>query len=463
MKKRYLVIIILAMILFFGILYYPSLLMLYLKYFSPNTINIFFFNGNNFISNVSVSLYAFYPSSQGTIIQKIYQGNNLKYLLLPNSYLTNITTSWISYYNYSVIPSLIGFALYSVVNSNGSITVYLQPFTISISLYNITHNIGKTIIQKFVTPIKRTIYINKPEMSPQNSSNQNYTVANISLSNYWFYPSENSYGVIPISIGYITSSNYSAYGGILSLGVQSSNNNISDISFGITVLNKSNLIIPGVSLTMNLSNTLLKKYAYFGRWNDSDFQFAEIFAFGQIAIANYTLFIDDIPIDNFIMAFVTGFFISSSSDAYKPQILSTNSPSIFPPTKFFSLTSKNLTFLKTVSGINGYTYYSWNYAVFTPQGYLSGGIPLSLLPKIVQYDKVIIPGWVLNLLFSKEPKVSIAIFTAYPVSFASIFTLASYSKEISFHIYTLYSNYTYDIDGKILYLPFYYYYVNYTN
>ena len=335
MKKRYLIVIILGILIFFGVIYYPSLLILYFKYFSPNTINVFFFNGNNFISNVSISLYAFYPSPQGTIIQKIYQGEDLKYLSLPASNLTIIADDWISYYNYSVTPSIIGFASYYVSNPNDSITVYLQPFTIQISLYNITHNIGKTIIQGFTTPI-----IIKSEMPPNNSSDKKYIMTNISLSNYWFYPSENSYGIIPLSVSYITSSNYSAYGGILSLGIQGSNKNVSDISFGITALNGSNLIIPGTSLTLNLNNTLLKNYAYFGRWNDSDFQFAEIFAFGQIAIANYTVFIDNISIDNFIMAFVTGFFISTSSDAYKPQIFSTNSPSVFSPTEFFSLTSK---------------------------------------------------------------------------------------------------------------------------
>ena len=305
-------------------IYYPSLLIMYFKYFLPDYINVLFFDKDNLISNVSVLLHAFYPSAQGTIIQKIYQGYDLKYLSLPVSNLTAIASNWIDYYNYSVTPSLIGFASY-YVSSNGYATVYLQPFTIPISLYNITHDTGKTVMQGFTDPIILKV---------QNFSDINL---NINISNYWFYPSVNSYGIIPLSVSYITSSNYSEYGGILSLGIQGTNKSVSDISFGITLFNKGNLTIPGYSLTLNISSVMLRNYAYFGKWNDSDFQFAEIFAFGQIAIANFTVLVNNVSIDSFVLAFVTGFFMNSN--VYKPQIFSTNSPSVFPPVKFFSLAS----------------------------------------------------------------------------------------------------------------------------
>ena len=285
-KSYYLIVVSIALvtIVIFSLLGYSSLLVLYVKYYDPHSINVFFTSRNDkLIQNISVSLFAFYPTSHGTIIRKIYQGHNLKFLLIPLSNLTWYADYWLKTYNYialkpmfnasfvkqpikyyaSVItPSLIGFASYYVINkNNGTITIYSQPFTVSVSSYNITQRIGKTIMVAFVNPMVKVTKIplisNRsaaPQQTAITTTVPQTTIPSSSLSGmytcyvldtYWIYPcNSSSLGPIPLAVAYVTDPNTNDYSGYMYMS-------ISTISFGISLLSE-NIRIFGSSITLPL-------------------------------------------------------------------------------------------------------------------------------------------------------------------------------------------------------------------
>ena len=241
------------------------------------------------IQNVSVSLFAFYPTPNGTVIKEIYHGHNLKYLSIPVSNLTWYAKQWLDTYNYTIlipngtkvikkyvlynasliIPSLIGFASYYVVNqTNGTVTIYTQAFSVSVSPRNITHGIGKTVFKEFVNPIVKVVKIN--ESSSSSSSNDvtpQQTVITTTvpqyiqpaygvyykLDTYWIYPNNGTgFGFIPLAIAYVTDTNENDYWGLLRLYEGSGSTSGAKISYGITLLAGAlNLEIIGTSITFS--------------------------------------------------------------------------------------------------------------------------------------------------------------------------------------------------------------------
>ena len=510
MKRIYYLAIaaVLTAIVIFSMLNYTTLLVLYTKYIDPHHINVFFITRHGkLIQNVSVSLFAFYPTSNGTVIKQIYQGFNLTYLSIPVSNLTWHAKQWLGTYNYTIlipngtsiikkhilynasliIPSLIGFVSYYVVNqTNGTIIIYSQPFSVRVSPYNITHGIGKTVFKVFLNPIVKRIKINESSSSASsNVVNPQQTTTTVTttvpneigggagilyvLHNYWVYPDNSSYlGPIPLAMVYVTDYNKFDYKGTLGMYVQAASSSGLSISFGISVAYGAlNFKIAGTSITLSSGSYSTTQIAYFGNvtsyyppWSYP--YFAEIYTEGQIAIANYTEYAMElkppfyrtyelVPIGYVFMFFATALEVVGENGAYAPVLYATSElPSNVQP--FFNNT---LGFATDVLpyGIN--TWMSGDLQVSTSQGDLGGAIPIKALLQFA-FD---IPDWVFDVV---SPYVAITLFTEGASSNYVEITISSQSSN-TYYIYYENTTALYNIGGNNYNLLMYYFYVNYTN
>ena len=510
MKRTYYLAIataVLVAIVIFSLLNYTALLFLYVKYFESHNINVFFITPQEkLIQNVSVSLFAFYPTPNGTVIKKIYQGFNLKYLSVPVSNLTLYAKQWLKTYNYTVlipngtsvvkkyilynasliIPSLIGFASYYVINqSNGAITIYTQVFTVRVSLYNITHRIGKTVIREFINPIVKRIKIKENSFS--SSSNivtpQQTTITTVvptqttsfsatfrpyyeityDLTTYWIYPSNSSqFGPIPQVLAYITDPNTNDYKGTIGFGEDIASSSGISISFGISLLSGAlHFSIIGTSITLSSGAYKNSTYVDFGGPYPN---FAEIYTLGQIAIANYTEYVtpcSDVgcsyPINegNVTMFFFTALQIVKNGSVSVPALHTTNE---LPPDIPSYFTGK-LTYEATSTAENWASYNDVFYTE-TSQGYFAGAIPLEPLIKYAPvWLGVTIPNWVTLVV---SPYVAVSLFTSAKGAFAADITVIPSSSNV-YYIYTEEASVPYDIGGNNYNLPIFYFYVNFTS
>jgi len=308
MKRKYYLIIataVLATIVVLSMLNYTTLQILYAEYSNPHNINVFFITRHGkLIQNVSVSLFAFYPTPNGTVIKEIYHGHNLKYLSIPVSNLTWYAKQWLGTYNYTIlipngtkvikkhvlynasliIPSLIGFASYYVINqTNGTMAIYTQVFSVRVSPRNITHGIGKTVIREFVNPIVKKVKLN--ESSSSSSSNavtpqqttttitttvpQTVSYAGISfvLAKYWIYPSNSScLGPIPLAVAYVTDYDASDYEGVMTLYESATSFSATAIGFGVTIAEGTiSYGVAGYSITLSSGSYHTSTNAYLGQ------------------------------------------------------------------------------------------------------------------------------------------------------------------------------------------------------
>ncbi|MCH4816304.1 MAG: hypothetical protein QXY87_10765 [Saccharolobus sp.] len=482
-KKYYIVIasVISVTIVLLALLNFNTVIFLYTKYFDPHSIDVFFFKGSKMLTNVSVSLFAFYPTKNGTVFKKIYQGFNLKYFSIPLSNLTDYAGHWIKHYGYNITPSLVGFASYYINNPNGTITIYSQPFSISVSPYNVTHGIGKTVVKEFINPVEHIVKrrngnsvkantITTTTTSVPTTSTSAGTACEIVyvLNSVWYYPSNNSLGPIPLSIAYVTDPNTNDYSGDLGLGIGSSTQSGYKISFGITYLSFINMQVAGISITANANSFSVKKEVYLGSDYGVNSQFAEIYTYGQIAVANYSYWIGYgcppgagvgiFPPNGYcIEVLVTGLEVNGTTNNYSPAIYDTNTP-LIPPTDFFSFTN-NLTKVYVIEPHQVGTYFNFSTTSTTSYGYVSGSIPAGLIiTKLASRLGIFIPLWVTLVI---SPSVSIVQFTNYDsVEFTEI-TLASSSND-AYYIYMAFSNNSFTIGSSTYHLPYYYYYINYT-
>ena len=488
---------------------YSTLLILYAKYFDPHHINVFFVTRHEkLIQNVSVSLFAFYPTPNGTVIKQIYQGYNLTHLSIPVSSLTWYAKYWLKAYNYTIlipngtkvikkhvlynasltIPSLIGFASYYIVNqTNGTITIYTQPFSVSVSPHNITRGIGKTVIREFVNPIVKRIKVkacssssSSNVVSPQQVTTTTttttvptqtnsyvayyggYLFITYDLATYWIYPSNSSqFGPIPEVLAYITDPNTNDYKGTIGFAEEITSSSGISISFGISLLAGAlHFSIIGTSITLSSGDYKNSTYADFGGPYPN---FAEIYALGQIAIANYTEYVtscSDVgcgyPINegNVTMFFFTTLQIAKNGSVSVPALHTTNE---LPPDIPSYFTGK-LTEEATSTAENWATYTGVSYTQ-TSQGYFAGAIPLGPLIKYASvWLGVTIPNWVTLVV---SPYVAVSLFTSAKGAFAADITVIPSSSNV-YYIYVEETSVPYNIGGNNYNLPMFYFYVNYT-
>ncbi|BFH73513.1 hypothetical protein SJAV_14570 [Sulfurisphaera javensis] len=465
-----------SFIVMISLLYYPEIDLVISKYLDPPVIKVYFAKGLQFIRNVSVSLYAFYPTSNGTVITKIFQGNNLKCLIIPLSNLTTYAKHWIKHYGYSVVPSLIGFVSYYVNESNGSIVVYTQPFSIRVSPYNITHGIGKVEIKEFINPIahvRKHVNKNNKSVMANTVTTTTTTVPPTYTSPYpsfeigsqldaiWYYPSSNSFGPLPLSVVYITDSNFCDYEGDIELTEQSATSSGFEISFGITVLGAINIGVNGVSITTQSSNIRVNSEVQYGKEVQS--QFAEIFTCGQFAVVNYTVYCCvgyGFGGWNYTVTevFLTGLEINGSNSNYVPALYTVNSPlPTLTPLKYFEDISNNETYIGSVH-CGSWTYNTYNLEFATCEGYIGGSVPVGLIISALPIGEV--PTWVTLVV---SPYISIVPFTSNTEVYSSVIGLTGLTNTYIYHVYMLYSNVTYSIGSKNYNIPYYFYYINYTN
>ena len=501
MKKTYYLIIavILAIIAILSLLSYSSLEVLFVKYFDSNSINVFFISRNGkLIQNVSVSLFAFYPTSRGTVIRKIYQGSDLKFLSIPLSNLTWYADQWLKTYNYialkpmvngfarqtvkyyasAITPSLIGFASYYVVNKNGTITIYSQPFTVSVSPQNITQGIGKTVFKVFADPIVKVAKIPLRNITPQQTTITTTVPHTTSppssypriytcyvLDTYWVYPYNNSeLGPIPLAVAYVTDPNANDYSGYLCMSESAYSSSGYAISFGISLLaSVANIKIFGSSITLHSGSASASTEAHFGYYGKHQYtNFAEIYTYGQIAIANLTEYqvieycgYVKQDLGNVTMFFITALEVNGNNGTYVPALYVTNYP--------FGLISSYFTGKLNYTGRNAPPHSTNGVAkstiyVSTSERFASGGISLAAILAIARALDASVPWWVPLLPL---PYISIVPFSSIPSDY--IVAVGIYSNSANtYYIYYEETNVSYNIEGNYYTIPTYYFYVNYT-
>ena len=531
MKRKYYLIIVAAVltaIVIFSMLNYSILLILYVKYFDPHNINVFFITKNGkLIQNVSVSLFAFYPTSRGTVIREIYHGHNLKYLSIPVSNLTWYANQWLGTYNYTIvfanrthvikkhikynasiiIPSLIGFASYYVINqSNGTMTIYTQPFSIRVSPYNITHGIGKTVIREFVNPIVQQVKLNESNSSTTSNNivtpQQTITVTTTSppstiatttagapcsgyvikyvLKTYWLYPNNNTgqLGPMPLTLAYVTDYNGNDYWGFLGFAEGSAQTSGLSVSFGITIFYGFNLRIIGTSVTLKSGSYTTSAKAFLGQgvpyspinypWSYP--YFADVETFAQIAIANYTEelyefevigpychLVGPFPEGTVTMFFITGLVLSEENGVYLPALYNLSLYNLTDPQSFFN--KGKLVYLMTIPAGLGNGVLNLTLTFSTYYGFVGPSIPIGpLLKYALQALGSSVPDWALLV----SPSVVITPFTNYASAFAVAFAMKSESSN-TYYVYYENTSVQYNIGGNNYYLPMYYFYINYTS
>ncbi|BAB66028.1 hypothetical protein [Sulfurisphaera tokodaii] len=446
---------------------YNTIYTLYVKYTDPKAINVIFFkyshNKLTLLQNVSVSIFAFYPTSNGTVIRRILVENDTGYVKIPLSSLTIIAEHWIKHYGYNISPSLLGFASYTINEGNQTIA-YIQPFTITISPYNITHGIGKTVTKLFIKPRKITIKRKDPTTTTTTVPQEQVEGINLIfyLNKVWFYPSNKSLGIIPLSVVYMTDTDYKDYAGTLLLKEGYSQASGIQFKFGVLVLGYP-ITISGFSITTSASNLVVCGKGDYGKSENTNF--LEIYTMGQIAFANYSVYYycpaapcappqfygycDEV--------FLTGLEVVSSGSGYLPGLYNTTTPNV-PPSEYFS---NNLTFIFSVNPTtitNAYT----SVSIYTSNGFATYSVPISLIIKIAELLGETIPSWLSLALAVVSPYVGIVAFTNSYTYFASTISITDLSSN-TYYVYLMNSSIPYCISGEKYYIPYYYYYINYTS
>jgi hypothetical protein len=320
-------------------------LLIFLTYFANiknQTITLVFVNlafvdkNINLIKNVFVQLYVFYPSENGTIFKEIYRGISNLYLSIQASLIKEAAKAWANKYGSLIHPSLIGFASYSE-NVNGSTIIYSQSFTVEYDPIKILngYSISKAIvfnqpkvfnltrIQKEFINAYQTITTTTSSSVPYYKCEALYLC--YELNSVTYYPSNNSFGIIPlmeVDASEVYSQGYKNYilGGI-NIYIYASSK--TTIQIDITEIFESkygstSYSITGPSMTIFNSYVSVNSYIGFGYWNPSKVM---IYVKGQLALANYTVFIID-PSAGFTyflgylyQVFQTGLEVLQSGDA----------------------------------------------------------------------------------------------------------------------------------------------------
>lgn len=441
----------------------------YIRLTNPNSINIIFLTKTGkILSNVSVSLFAFYPTSNGTVVKRILVANDTGLVKLPLSDLTDYARHWIKHYGDGVVPSILGFASYPVMEGN-EVVFYVQPFTVSVSPYNVTHGIGKTVVKVFVDPYE--IVVHRPSSNVTPPPGTPFLV--FSVKDVWFYPSNKALGEIPLSLVYVTDPDYRDYTGVIMFqggsGFVEVDGSLripeTEFGFGATVLGY-HPVVAGVSIFTTANNVRLYDHVFFGLSWMADRNFAGVYTVGQAAVVNYSIYYYCPSITGPLLegyqseVFITGLEVTGSDSSYLPTFRNMSSLN-FNPSSFFS---NGLTLLFTLSG-NMSSNVNLVEGVPTLEGVTAYTIPVKLLVSLAQAQGVRVPSWVCSPLPNDTAYEGIILFLNSSVQgdsyFLSVLDFTSWSNN-TYYVYAINTSVPYCIDGQKFYIPNLYYYINYT-
>jgi hypothetical protein len=316
------------------------------------SITLAFFDKNaNLIKNVFVQLYIFYPSENGTIFKEIYHGISNQFLLIEVSSIKEAAKAWANEYGSLIHPSLIGFASYSK-NVNGSTIIYSQSFTVEYDPIKILngYSISKAIvfnqpkvfnltrIQKEFKSSDQTITTTTSSSVPNYycKDTYKYVYTCFNLNSVTYYPSSNSFGIIPlieVDASSVYSQGYQNYiDGSINVYIAASSKTTFQIDITEAFEDESgstSYSIPGPSMTISSSSVSVNSYIGFGALANYPSK-VMIYEKGQLALANYTVFIFEASsastyfLGHLYQVFQTGLEVLQSGNAKAPNLYATS-------------------------------------------------------------------------------------------------------------------------------------------
>jgi len=281
----YFIPIILLLIVLFG-LYYPQLnITIQQALTTANTIKIFLYSHHKLITNASISVFAFYPTRKGTIFQKIYNASNKQYYQFPVKKLDKWAKQWIKFNKKEktkIYPSILILATYSIINQK-TITTLTQTYATPLNITQIIKGQGgKNIIIKFKTPIKNKI----------KTTSGGYIITEYIPNIIAWYPNNKSVGPIAIATIIGPQNNLNYYESILEEQLFNKQGYSVNVGFYISqpLLGQLPLrvTIPGPSLTVCDSNSIVEAYNTTEIGTPSPYDVGQLYVLGQVAWVNWT-------------------------------------------------------------------------------------------------------------------------------------------------------------------------------
>jgi hypothetical protein len=305
------------------------------------TITLAFVDKNiNLIRNVFVQLYVFYPSENGTIFKEIYHGISNSYLSIQASLIKEAAKAWANKYGSLIHPSLIGFASYSE-NVNGSTIIYSQSFTVEYDPIKILngYSISKAIVfnqpkvfnltriqKEFINAYQTITTTTSSSVPSLKCKAMPALYVCYVLNSVTYYPSSNSFGIIPLieaDASAVYSQGYQNYidGSIAVRIIASSQTTFQiDITEGFqSTYGGISFSIAGESMILSSSSVSVISYIGFGTALGNSPSKVMIYVKGQLALANYTVYLVSWPVLNILgysyQLIQTGLEVVQSGDA----------------------------------------------------------------------------------------------------------------------------------------------------
>jgi len=344
MQKKLLAILLVSII--------TPMLWMYSVNINNQSITLAFFDKNaNLIKNVFVQLYIFYPSENGTIFKEIYHGILNQFLSIPASSIKEAAKAWANEYGSLIHPSLIGFASYSK-NVSGSTIIYSQSFTVEYDPIKILN--GYSISKAIVFNQPKVFNLTRIQKEFKSSDQTITTTTSSSVPNYYckdtykyvytcynlnsvtYYPSSNSFGIIPLmeaDASSVYSQGYQNYiDGSINVYIISSSQTTFQIDISEAFEDESgstSYSIPGPSMTISSSSVSVNSYIGFGTALSNYPSKVMIYEKGQLALANYTEFLmvpwwGAVPFGYSYQLFQTGLEVLQSGNSKAPNLYATS-------------------------------------------------------------------------------------------------------------------------------------------
>ncbi|MBB5252760.1 hypothetical protein [Sulfurisphaera ohwakuensis] len=496
----YFIPIILLLIILLG-LYYPQLnITIQQALTTANTIKIFLYSHHKLITNASISVFAFYPTSNGTTFQKIYNASNKQYYQFPVKKLDKWAEQWIKFNKKEktiIYPSILILATYSIINQTTIITL-TQTYATPLNITQIINGQGgKNIIIKFKTPIKHKIKLknNKNQKIVQQTTtttitsktNGGYVITEYIPNIIGWYPNNKSVGPIAIATIIGPQNNLNYYES--TLGVIVSNQQGYSVSIGFYISQPLlgqlpiRVTIPGPSLTVCDSNSIVEAYNTTEIGTPSPYDVGQLYVLGQVAWVNWTE-IYYIPHDSiyqvyhFLQVILTEIVSVENGNAVAPKIyyynsyipntsyneLPRNSYSTIKPFIFYSpgggrgciapVYFNNLTYLGSSSGEQVFSYGSMYIHGINSQ--FQVGLNVGALATLVMPEAS--PAFTAEL---GMVNIGVSISSSQISSSALILGVRN---ELATPLNVYYSNYSalYDINGQYYIIPTGVFYLNYS-
>ncbi|BAB67674.1 hypothetical protein STK_25630 [Sulfurisphaera tokodaii str. 7] len=500
----YFIPIILLLIVLFG-LYYPQLnITIQQALTTANTIKIFLYSHHKLITNASISVFAFYPTRKGTIFQKIYNASNKQYYQFPVKKLDKWAKQWIKFNKKEktkIYPSILILATYSIINQK-TITTLTQTYATPLNTTQITKGQGgKNIIIKFKTPIKNKIKTikntNKKQQTIQPQQTTTTTITSKTNGDYiiteyipniiaW-YPNNKSVGPIAIATIIGPQNNLNYYESTLGVIVSNQQGYSVNVGFYISqpLLGQLPLrvTIPGPSLTVCDSNSIVEAYNTTEIGTPSPYDVGQLYVLGQVAWVNWTE-IYYIPHDSiyqvyhFLQVILTEIVSVENGNAVAPKIyyynsyipntsynkLPRNSFSTIKPFVFYSpgggggciapVYFNNLTYIGSSSGNQIFSYGSMY--IHGVNSEFQVGLNVGALAALVMPEAS-------PALIAELGMVNIGVSISSSQLSGSALIL-SVRNELATPLNVYYSNYSalYDINGQYYIIPTGVFYLNYS-